>query len=1156
MFRPFLLVGLGGSGGKTLRFVKRDVAKRLRDAGWRNGEIPEAWQFLHIDTPTIQDGMELNSIVDPLDNDEYLGLVGSGVRFGDVANQLDSTPNLDHDLVGWRIDPAGLKVPIGVGAGQFRAVGRTVAMAHGGTIRNRLINTFDRMSTPSALSELSELYQKVTGASATGAVQSPVVIVVSSLAGGTGAGLLMNVCDMINEIGAQPDGVLSLLYTPEVFGSVTGAGAGVYPNSLAAISEVLNGYWLHADVMLDPSDESGSSVPPRWNRDLKFVGGARNLPSAGPNYPFLIGLRNAAGASFSSDVSLFGMIGAAVSTWMTNLGVQSSLIAYQYGNWEQDARGNVPKQDVLVTAGSADETGLNAFQALGVARVSIGLEFFERYAAERLALDAARFLSLAHTSSDDAIAVGARLNTEDPRALARGVAELHLPVFLKRAHLAEAGPDDNMVIDELTPESSQLRRSALETAIRLSEIGVGDTCSAAEWEQRINPALDDALRTFGVEHLGLVHEEVSEWVEKSPSRVLSEVEHMVAQFGLRVTAALVRQASDYFLDADTGVVQELREEALTYRDWASEVRIRDGVAGQLQGLGAKIPSDHQALEEAVQEGLHFGQFIGNAQVAEQAAALLESFADKFLRPLAIALEQHANAVDEELRADAINWAPWTDGDPPSNLVPPPSEITLIEPEEYAGHFKSLLARSFPEAANDELQRWEVRKQIISGAFLREDDAPQISGVSSSFAIDIRLPWWPGTTVVPTDLRTQADAVFDVAMMPTQLMQRASAWMRRPNSPFAKLLSESLRTYLQADAVFRSSVSDEEYKERQNRLIPKLNQALQASSPLVDLHSGLVGTIHGGGMDPMFRRVISDLPFKGHVMEEAVESLLIESVVPNGDANAAKTLLTTDADVEYINISSTLAAACSPLVFESLLRPISSQWAKSSHTLMQRQEFWLRRRARRLEEFVPVTQEVLVAMCRGWFTGLALGIIDRDADVPRIGRNNNSPVTFPSVMLTEKSKKKDLLARVLESLSLAYVEVCQRGGLEPLQAYISLRDLGTSSIDDLWGYDSVGPDIQQWAVSGSAPGQIATPLVSGENETDRLEQLLRLLEKTHSSYEEELAELEDQWKRDPRSLGENPSWPGVSRPMFLALKQLVSSVSSRLKEIEEDSTDEM
>jgi hypothetical protein len=305
-------------------------------------------------------------------------------------------------------------------------------------------------------------------------------------------------------------------------------------------------------------------------------------------------------------------------------------------------------------------------------------------------------------------------------------------------------------------------------------------------------------------------------------------------------------------------------------------------------------------------------------------------------------------------------------------------------------------------------------------------------------------------------------------------------------------------------------------------------------------------------------VISDLPFKSHALEDAVESLLIESVVPNGDANRAKGLLTTDSDIEYINISSTLAAACSPLVFESLLRPISSQWAKSSHTLMQRQEFWLRRRARRLEEFVPVTQEVLVAMCRGWFTGLALGIIDRESDVPRIGRDNHSPVSFPSVMLTEKSKKKDLLARVLESLPLAYVEVCQRGGLEPLQSYITLRDLGTSRLDDLWGYESISPVIHGWATSpsGSAPGQISTPLVSGDSESDRLEKLLKLLEKTQSSYEVELAELADSWRKDPRSLGENPSWPGMSRPMFLALAQLISAVTTRLKEIEEDSSDDM
>ena len=78
MYRSFILVGLGGSGGKTLRFVKRELAARLAEKGWDNG-IPDAWQFLHIDTPTVADGHELNDRVDQLAEDEYFGLVGDGI---------------------------------------------------------------------------------------------------------------------------------------------------------------------------------------------------------------------------------------------------------------------------------------------------------------------------------------------------------------------------------------------------------------------------------------------------------------------------------------------------------------------------------------------------------------------------------------------------------------------------------------------------------------------------------------------------------------------------------------------------------------------------------------------------------------------------------------------------------------------------------------------------------------------------------------------------------------------------------------------------------------------------------------------------------------------------------------------------------------------
>ena len=57
MLRPFLIIGVGGSGGKTLRGIKYQLELKLQQVGWKSG-IPAAWQFLHFDTPTAQDGVD------------------------------------------------------------------------------------------------------------------------------------------------------------------------------------------------------------------------------------------------------------------------------------------------------------------------------------------------------------------------------------------------------------------------------------------------------------------------------------------------------------------------------------------------------------------------------------------------------------------------------------------------------------------------------------------------------------------------------------------------------------------------------------------------------------------------------------------------------------------------------------------------------------------------------------------------------------------------------------------------------------------------------------------------------------------------------------------------------------------------------------------
>ncbi len=49
MLRPHLIIGLGGSGGKTIRAMKQAITRRIAGAGYEGG-IPDAWQFLQIDT--------------------------------------------------------------------------------------------------------------------------------------------------------------------------------------------------------------------------------------------------------------------------------------------------------------------------------------------------------------------------------------------------------------------------------------------------------------------------------------------------------------------------------------------------------------------------------------------------------------------------------------------------------------------------------------------------------------------------------------------------------------------------------------------------------------------------------------------------------------------------------------------------------------------------------------------------------------------------------------------------------------------------------------------------------------------------------------------------------------------------------------------------
>jgi len=64
MLTPLLIIGLGGSGGKTIRAMKQTLSRKLESAHYTDG-LPAAWQFLQIDT-TI-DGVDYPAPMLPAD---------------------------------------------------------------------------------------------------------------------------------------------------------------------------------------------------------------------------------------------------------------------------------------------------------------------------------------------------------------------------------------------------------------------------------------------------------------------------------------------------------------------------------------------------------------------------------------------------------------------------------------------------------------------------------------------------------------------------------------------------------------------------------------------------------------------------------------------------------------------------------------------------------------------------------------------------------------------------------------------------------------------------------------------------------------------------------------------------------------------------------
>lgn len=215
--RPTILIGLGGTGGDVLLRVR----KRFYEKYGTLSEFPIV-AYLWLDTDKSEKhilGKEVREFVRMTDVERLMLTIGDTT----VITQNLKEPNNAH-IDKWWYPGLNSLGQMNEGAGQIRAYSRLAFFHHYKAIRTAVTDANTRVRDPHAMEKMmhSQLL-KDQGILAQVEFNQPTnVYLITSIAGGTGSGLLMDTAFMIKDLFQEGNVTLSsFLVFPDHFGTVT-----------------------------------------------------------------------------------------------------------------------------------------------------------------------------------------------------------------------------------------------------------------------------------------------------------------------------------------------------------------------------------------------------------------------------------------------------------------------------------------------------------------------------------------------------------------------------------------------------------------------------------------------------------------------------------------------------------------------------------------------------------------------------------------------------------------------------------------------------------------------------------------------------------------------------------------------------------------------
>lgn len=1042
--QPFIFVGVGGTGGKTLGVIRKTLADTLQWIGW-DESWPKGWQFVHIDVPADPDNKSTGDDPFSLPRTSYVPLTkvtSTYVQFDEAIRASVTSAVSDRyerylAWDSWRPDPAHqVPVEISNGAGQFRTIGRVCVLRSLKLVDDALKRAYDTATSATSVPQLQRIQELIGKEPLTPGEVKPIIFVVGSVSGGSGSGMVLDVIDVLRA--HRHRHINTILFSPEVFQRADGStDPGVAPNSFMALNEIANSMWT-----------SGAADAP-ISRDRMFSQAGVRYPvgQGGPSTVFLVGRKNRA-VSFDTADEVYKIVGRSLGELVVDEGLTTDIVNYDIANGKAVAAG---RQDLLGLSVPGEKRDSACFRGLGFSRLTVGRDVFDRYATDRLQRSVILRLLDGHlerrrpndASSDD--------------ELKQLVVTEAWPGFLRDSKLDEVG-NSNGISEPINtwnrPELSGPRRdftaslradietSAERGKVKAAEaraIAVDMVRRATTGRTSLTNSVRDTTNTLAIELQDAIQDNLA-----------AIVLNAIARNGLPVTIDLLDRLIDRSREGVTSLGVEL----------AASVRKAGEVSSALANPPAGAPATFPV-----------GSTDDVAQIVTQAESALEWYATVVAQEVArdFLKDMVGNLLEPWRRAVAdadgllrLEFRPrigrskldiWPrDVGVPDYLRPSKVEYLLEDVEGFPAQFVSSIERSVNETKGSGAVITAV-EQIIAGEELGKQ-------ANTRPVVLVDQVWIPTPERARRAGIGRAEAKINLTLSGEDVLARVHAWLIDQEKFIGQTLRQSLGDYLTD-----SLVPAPERQERQSRLVRLFQSMVSSSLPLINLDAALTNQIHGRDT-PGYNLHVSPLNVPGHLtdlrlkIEETAAALL-------GSAQEVKFTETPRSDAMMMAL---LSEPYHMVEIASIMAPVAEQFARGSRM----GDLWQYRRARPLTEWVPLGPSARRALVTGWFTARLMGTATATSKSGRVtltvtvdGREHL--IDHGAI---RPAGRKDQVGMLLERLPAAMLECSNTASLEPLTPYRYLIALG-GSIDDAENRtNDDATEFDTWLAKGNEQAAIA------------------------------------------------------------------------------------